>query len=303
MASPGYGKRSVPGPAEASGGAFAALPAREASIAGFIDRLPEGADISVKALAKVLDYGQCALRTALNHLQRTGHLRRGREHLVTVGAARWVTRTWFSRTARDDSWWASFVSGEVADDVAEDRPEGSDEGSGDGAARTAPPAPSPAPPSPGAPAASRSRAYAVLAALGRRNPAVSLSAADCAALEPLAAEWFARGAGDEDVLRALTDGLPAAVHHPAGIVRARLIAKIPPEPVQPPEPEAAARPPLRVMECSTCRAPGRPEALVGGECGECRGLPVPVRRPAPLAPEQVRARAAQARAVACGPPR
>ncbi|MFJ1649698.1 hypothetical protein [Streptomyces sp. NPDC088258] len=307
MASPGYGKRSVPGRSGPPGDDFAGLPAREASIAGFIDRLPEGADISVKALAKVLDYGQCALRTALNHLQRTGHLRRGREHLVTVGAARWVTRTWFSRTARDDSWWASFVagersgevSGEAAGDVPGDAAEGAgDEGAGGAGARCAPPVPTPAR------SGSRSRAYAVLAAVGRRNPVVSLSAADCAALEPLAAEWFVRGAREDDVLRALTHGLPAVVHHPAGMIRNRLTAKLPPElpeptgPPEPPGPEVVVRPPLRILECSTCRAPGRPEALVGGECGECRGLAVPVRHPVPLSPEQVHARASQARTAA-----
>ncbi|AXG82501.1 hypothetical protein DVK44_10370 [Streptomyces paludis] len=277
MASPGYGKRSVDGRGRGSGGEFGGLPAREASIAGFIDRLPEGADISVKALAKVLDYGQCALRTALNRLQREGYLRRGREHLVGEGGARWVTRTWFSPVARDDSWWVSFISGDVPGDVP-----------GDAVVDVPAALPEPGP--------RRSRAYAVLASVGLRNPAVTLSAADCAALEPLAAEWFVRGAGEEDVLRALTNGLPLPVHHPAGLVRARLSSKLPPEAPLVAR-ESAVRPPLRVMECSKCRAPGRPEALVGGECGECRGLAVSVPRPAPLSPEGVRARVAEVRAA------
>lgn len=284
MASPGYGKRSVDGRGGGSKGVFDGLPAREASIAAFIDRLPEGADISVKALAKVLDYGQCALRTALNRLQREGYLRRGREHLVGEAGARWVTRTWFSRVARDDSWWASFMAGDVSDDVVGD------------AARSPLPAPAALPEQ----GPRRSRAYAVLASVGLRNPAVTLSAADCAALEPLAAEWFVRGADEEDVLRALTDGLPLPVHHPAGLVRARLSSKLPPETAAQPVREGSAPAPLRVMECSTCRAPGRPEALVGGECRECRGLALPVRNPAPLSPEQVRARVAEARAAALG---
>ncbi|MFD9974615.1 hypothetical protein [Streptomyces sp. NPDC059017] len=39
---------------------FTHLPSREAAVAAYIDRLADGADISVKTLAKVLPYGQCA---------------------------------------------------------------------------------------------------------------------------------------------------------------------------------------------------------------------------------------------------
>jgi hypothetical protein len=81
MANPGYGKRCAPDQHPRTAADFAHLPPREAAIAAFIDRLTDGADISVKTLAKVLPYGQCALRTALNRIQAAGHLRRGREHL------------------------------------------------------------------------------------------------------------------------------------------------------------------------------------------------------------------------------
>ncbi|MFF5567277.1 hypothetical protein ACFY7Z_21825 [Streptomyces sp. NPDC012623] len=267
MARAGYGKRSLPGESRSQGEGFAHLPVREAAIASFIDRLPDGADISVKALAKVMDYGQCALRTALNFLQRAGHLFRKREHVVGPHGARWVTRTWFSRAARDDAEWGV----------------GADEGE-------------PVPASVPARLPERSRGYSLLASLGRRCPVLTLSAADCAALEPLAAEWFARGAGEEDVLRSLSYGLPSPVHHPAGLVRARLTAKLPPWPAE--APEVFVRAPSRVVECAKCRAPGRAEALVGGECGACRGEPAPVRRAGALAPGRVRARAAEVRAAA-----
>ncbi|MFJ9029295.1 hypothetical protein ACIRQP_12365 [Streptomyces sp. NPDC102274] len=278
MANPGYGKRSAVGQPAPTADDFVLLPDREAAVASFIDRLPDGADVSVKALAKVMEYGQCALRTALNFLQRAGYLFRKREFLVGPAGARWVTRTWFSRAARDDASWAAYASGgEVPGHVSQ-----------------ADTAPAPAPPAASRPARlpDRSRAYAVLASVGRRNPAVSLSAADCAALESLAAEWFVRGATEEDVLRALTDGLPLPVHHPAGLVRARLAAKLPPVPL------SSARPSGPVVECATCRAPGRPEALRDGECGSCRGEPAPVRHPAALPPDRVRALAAEARSAA-----
>jgi hypothetical protein len=119
MANPGYGKLSAPDQLPRTAHDFAHLPPREAAIAAYIDRLPNGADISVKTLAKTLPYGQCALRTALNNLQQAGHLRRGREHLADSGSPRWITRTWFSRTARDDDWWAAFTRGGVPEPESE----------------------------------------------------------------------------------------------------------------------------------------------------------------------------------------
>ncbi|MFC7266651.1 hypothetical protein [Streptomyces lutosisoli] len=261
LANPGYGKLNAPDQLPRTHHDFAHLPPREAAIAAYIDRLPGGADISVKTLAKTLPYGQCALRTALNNLQRAGHLRRGREHLADSGSPRWITRTWFSRTARDDDWWAAFTRGDV---------------------------PKESPEAPDRPGPTRSRAYILLAALGRTTPALSLSHADCAELAPLVADWFARGATDEAVLRALTAGLPVPVHSPAALVRRRLTSKLPPEP--------APRPPLRVLECAKCGIPGRPEALPGGICGPCRGEAAS-RPAAPLTSAAVHAHAAATRAA------
>lgn len=260
MANPGYGKRSAPDQLRRTAHDFAHLPPREAAIAAYLDRLPDGADISVKTLAKTLPYGQCALRTALNNLQRAGHLRRGRERLTDSKSPRWITRSWFTRTARDDGWWATFTRG----DVPEQPPE-----------RARP---------------TRSRAHILLAALGRTAPALSLSEADCATLAPLVTDWFARGATDEAVVLALTSGLPTPVHHPASLVRARLTGKIPPEAVR------ETRPPLRVLECTKCGAPGRPEALPGGVCGACRGERAPRHANAPLPASEIRTRAAGIRA-------
>lgn len=272
MANPGYGKRTAPGQHPRTAHDFAALPPREAAIAAYIDRLPDGADISVKTLAKTLPYGQCALRTALNNLQRAGHLRRGREHLTAEsGSARWITRSWFSRTARDDDWWARFTRGDVPEAQAED-PE-----------RARP---------------TRSRAHILLAALGRTTPALSLSQADCAALAPLLLPWFERGATEETIRQALTTGLPVPVHSPAALLRTRLLNKLPPEPEpEPPSAQKPVRPPLRMLECATCRAPGRPEALPGGICGACRGERAPTHPNAPLPAAAVHARAAEIRAA------
>ncbi|WP_364712324.1 hypothetical protein [Streptomyces ossamyceticus] len=285
MANPGYGKRTAPGQHPRSAHDFAQLPPREAAIAAYIDRLPDGADISVKTLAKTLPYGQCALRTALNRLQQAGHLRRGREHLTAEsGSARWITRSWFSRTARDDGWWASFTRG----DVPEARREAQGrEAQGEDPERGRP---------------TRSQAHILLAALGRTTPSLSLSQADCAALAPLLLPWFERGATDETIRQALTSGLPTPVHSPAALLRTRLTSKLPPEREPVPEPEPV-RPPLRMLECATCRTPGAPEALPGGTCGACRGERAPTRHKAPLPAASVHARAAEIRAAMSLKPR
>lgn len=113
FANPGYGKRLAPSQDPRRADDFAHLPRREAAIAGYIDRLPEGADISLKTLAKHLaDYGQCAVGTALRALSVAGPLRRHREQVFGANdAQRWVWRTYWSRAARDDDWWEAFTSG------------------------------------------------------------------------------------------------------------------------------------------------------------------------------------------------
>ena len=260
MANPGYGKRAAPDQLPRTNHDFAHLPNREASIASYIDRLPDGADISVKTLAKELPYGQCALRTALNNLHREGHLRRGREQVrAKEGSARWITRSWWSRTARDDAWWAAFTRGDVPKESADP---------------------------PDRPRQTRSRAHILLAALSRTAPALTLSHTECAELAPLLAEWFARGATDEAVVHTLTAGLPTPVHHPAALIRKRLTSKLPPQREAPP-------PPRRILECAECGVPGRPEALPGGLCRACRGE----RQPSPNSPPlpDVRTHAAEIR--------
>ncbi len=268
MASPGYGKRNAPDQAPACAEDFAQLPAREASVAAFIDRLPEGADISVKTLAKELPaYGQCALRTVLRRIAEAGHLRRVSEHLTGSGSARWVTRTYFSRTARTDAWWGHFCGGTLG--VA------------------APSAPARSAP------ARHSHAYDVLAGLGRTDPRMTLSAADCAALEQTAAQWLERGATDEQLTVALTAALPAQVASPRGLAKRRLTDRMPPEAAAP---VPAPRRPLRMLECIECRAPGTAATHPGGLCPACRKETPPPRHPDLPTSAQVHTRAAHLRA-------
>ncbi|WP_328397513.1 hypothetical protein OHS70_14605 [Streptomyces sp. NBC_00390] len=232
MANPGYGKRLAPSQSPRRADDFAHLPRREAEVADYIDRQAEGADISVKTLAKhVPGYGQCAMGTILKSLSAAGHYRRIRQCVTSEsGTNHWVWRSYWSRTARDDAWWARFAAGELG-------------------ASTIPAS------------LARSAAYDLLARLGRIEAGLTLSAPECAALEAAAGVWFERGASETQLLSALTAGLPAHVSHPYGFVRRRLLDKLPPEPPAP----------RMVMECTECGVPGDPAFLPGGLCRACTG--------------------------------
>ncbi|MBN3928830.1 hypothetical protein IQ279_04085 [Streptomyces verrucosisporus] len=256
MAVSGYGKRHVPGQRPGRKGDFAELRPRAAAVAAYIDRLPEGADISIKALAARLPYGQQAVGTALRQMSAAGHLRRVRER--PPGCGQWVTRTYFSRVPRSDTWWADFLT-----EAESAEPGAVRETAGKAAPKegTAPAGTAPEPDG----AQERSRAYGTLARLGEADPRMGLSAADCEELAPLVAQWFARGAGERQVVEALTAGLPGeGVHSPRAVAAWRLEHKLPPPP------PVRSRT-LRLVECTVCGAPGRPEALPGGLCRECRG--------------------------------
>ncbi|MEV0846370.1 hypothetical protein AB0J21_10920 [Streptomyces sp. NPDC049954] len=307
MAKPGFGKRLAPGQTEALPGTFAHLPKREAAIAGFIDRLPVGAAIGYKALAaQISGYGQQACRRALEFLTDRGHLRRVKQHVtVEDGSRRWVTRTFFSRTARDAAWWREFVrsvKGIDLDAAASGAPEtagtavpatGAEGARAAGPAGPAGPAEpaglaGPAEPgaeAPGAPAPdvtdsdatapgthgttdsdpTAGEPYRLLARVGRVEPRMALSHSECLALVPLAAEWIARGAGAVELTRVLTDRLPDPVHSPAAMARTRLENKMPPKPA--PFRETV----LEAFEiCVGCEVPENVMPLTNGLCQECR---------------------------------
>lgn len=290
MAQPGYGKRSAPDQPPPLPSDFALLPLRERYIAGFIEHLPEGASMSVKCLAKQIPlYGQQAIASALTALSVAGHLRRVRCAVGAGDEVRWVFRTFWSRTARDNEWWANRLTPGVPQPVRVPMP-----------APVPMPATAPAPaavpvavpvavPSQGpatAPAPAPkgpSAAYLALAELGRIDNRLPLSADDCSGLEQLAERWFARGVNADYLTSALTAGLPAKVISPRGLVRERLIEKLPP--LMPTAPTMGS--PVRhvMLECTDCGAPGPAEALPDGLCRPCR-RPEATTGPAPEAPAE-----------------
>ncbi|WP_176711199.1 MarR family transcriptional regulator [Streptomyces sp. Ncost-T6T-1] len=288
MAKPGYGKRSAPGQQPRTRDDFALLPTRERYIAGFVDHLPDGAEMGIKQLAKQLPlYGQQAIGTALNALSVAGHLRRIRCPVDAGDECRWVSRTFWSRTARDNEWWNTYLATETATQTAAPTVTPEAPPSPDLAAPAEPPAPTPvphqrtphqapdaepAPPTQPIREAAPSPAYLALARLGRDDHRLALSAHDCTALEPLAAQWLDRGVTLDYLTNALTAGLPAQVDSPVGLIRRRLIDKLPPRlPATPNTPTGAPTPARRLLvECTDCGRPGQPEALPDGLCRPCR---------------------------------
>ncbi|GAA3483847.1 hypothetical protein GCM10018966_083790 [Streptomyces yanii] len=67
----------------------------------------------MKTLAKQLPlYGRQAVGSALTALSVAGHLRRVRRLVGEGEQVRWVFRTFWSRTARDNEWWADYLAAE-----------------------------------------------------------------------------------------------------------------------------------------------------------------------------------------------
>ncbi|MEV7271511.1 MarR family transcriptional regulator [Streptomyces bacillaris] len=275
MANPGYGKRTAPDQLPCTRTDFTALPTRERYVAGFIDHLPEGASMSVKQLAKQLPlYGQQAISSALTALSVAGHLRRVRCPIGAGDETRWVFRTFWSRTARDNEWWTTFLATETATERATtETPTPAPAAPAPTAVpqqRTSPPAPATRPTS-DATDPTPSPAYLALAHLGRNEHRLALSADDCTTLEPQAAEWLARGVSVDYLTSALTAGLPVEINSPVGFLRRRLTDKMPPHlPAENTSPTTTAPAHRILVECTDCGRLGRPEALPDGLCRPCR---------------------------------
>ncbi|GAA3045653.1 hypothetical protein GCM10020000_26760 [Streptomyces olivoverticillatus] len=77
------------------------------------------------------------------------------------------------------------------------------------------------------PGAHTERGARLLAALVRTDRRLRLGRREVRQLAPLAGEWLVRGATPDDLHDALTSGLPERVHSPAGILRDRLVRKMP----------------------------------------------------------------------------
>ncbi|MGW2539527.1 hypothetical protein ACWC5I_01295 [Kitasatospora sp. NPDC001574] len=111
----------------------------------------------------------------------------------------------------------------------------------------------------------RTAALALYRAL-KDEPRLRLGEAEVVELAPLVGRWLAVGCGPAELAAALLPGLPGKLFSPAGVVRDRLLRKMPPA-----LHEASTSVRAREYECANCRGPmGRL-----GLCGTCSGETAP----------------------------
>ncbi|MFE7187075.1 helix-turn-helix domain-containing protein [Streptomyces erythrochromogenes] len=230
------------------------LSATAIGVAAYIQSLPAGAPVGIKALAGRFPEGEVRIASALRELERHGYLERRRERLE---GGRVVTRTYSYNKP-------GSASGEpppppdrepVPDPDPEQKPD-----------------PAPEPEGEAAPEAQRLHPGAadLLAGLRRRDPRLLLAERDVRRLAPSVSDWLERGVDPETVARVLSAGLPEDMRRPASVLAYRLTALLPPH--LPPAPAAPqARPPARPDPLQNCD--GCDRAFRAPTPGRCRSCP------------------------------
>lgn len=102
-------------------------------------------------------------------------------------------------------------------------------------------------------------AVATLLRVVRREPRLRLGAAEARTLAPLVEPWLERGFGERELSEVLLSGLPVPVHSAPGLLRDRLVRKLPPA--------APVETTPRWSECRECRGPTRQQGI----CRACAG--------------------------------
>ncbi|WP_406284919.1 helix-turn-helix domain-containing protein [Streptomyces sp. NBC_00209] len=211
-------------------------------LAAHIQSLPTGARIGIKLLAARFPESEARIAAALKELEAAGYLHRNRLRLPD---GRVVTRT---------TSYNHPTATATATEPAPTTP-----------APAAPAAPRRQPP-PRIPVATRHRAAAqLLAGLRRHAPQLTLSAQDISGLAPLVTVWLDRDVHPAAVQHALTSDLPTPLRNPAGFLRNRLTASLPPPLPDATAPATGAAP---LQDCDGCdRVFRAPEP---GHCRDCR---------------------------------
>ncbi|MEV0415250.1 helix-turn-helix domain-containing protein [Streptomyces sp. NPDC050448] len=271
------------------------------ALASYIQSVPRGTPVGIKALARQLPLGEKAIGNALGELEAYGYLRRLQEQLPD---GRIVTRTVFCNQPK-----AVTRPEPEPDPGPEPEPEPEPEpGPEPGPAPEPEPGPAPEPEpgpepepepelkpepgsagrpgQPGPPAkpraaalpaprnpdnpARRQLAEELLAELRRADPRLLLGARDIQRLAGGVEAWLERGATHQAVTSALTANLPDHPRNPAGLIAHRLTTQLPPG-LAPPARREHFVPPDPFQACDKCdRAFRNP---VPGTCKGCRTSP------------------------------
>ncbi|MER7732548.1 helix-turn-helix domain-containing protein [Streptomyces erythrochromogenes] len=231
------------------------LSATAIGVAAYIQSLPDGAPVGIKALAGRFPEGEVRIASALRELERHGYLERRRERLE---GGRVVTRTYSYNKP-------GSASGGPPPPQPPDREPVPDP--------DVDPDPTPEPEVAAAPEAQlppHPGAADLLAGLRRHDPRLLLAERDVRRLVPSVSAWLERGVDPESVARVLSSGLPEDMRRPASVLAYRLTALLPPHlPAAPPAP--AARPPARPDPLQNCD--GCDRAFRAPTPGRCRSCP------------------------------
>ncbi|MEU9162549.1 helix-turn-helix domain-containing protein [Streptomyces sp. NPDC048424] len=243
-----------------------------------IQSLPEGAQVSIRALAERFPETEYRIGRALNELEAAGFLRRTR---LRTAEGKVVTRTVSYNLPLADTPPEPLSPPDPPGPGPEPEPPTPEPEPGPGPVVEPPgerdgvpePAPEPAPESRAAAAPGlRQEAAQLLAGLRVREPRLLLAERDVERLAPAVVEWLDRGAAPEAVRRALTADVPSDLRNPAGLVAYRLRAALPPplpapdwRPVGAPPPDQPRHP---FQTCDTCERAFR-APTPGGHCGDC----------------------------------
>ncbi|GGM12337.1 DNA-binding protein [Streptomyces fumigatiscleroticus] len=237
-----------------------------------IQSLPDGASVTIKALAVRFPEGEVTIGRALRELEAAGYLVRCR---VPLGGGRIATRTVFverpgmTTAVRGPVRGSARASPPVSASVHEATPV---------PVASEPPAARPVVPraKPGAQvpvAEPTGEAADLLVRLRLADARLLLSVRDVHRLVPAVESWLARAATPDQIARTLTAGLPpegTPIHHPVRFLEHRLGTLLPP-PLPPAPREAVPDRPAPMTNCDGCDRGIRahdPNAL----CRDCRDL-------------------------------
>ncbi|MFE5963273.1 hypothetical protein [Streptomyces rubiginosohelvolus] len=272
-------------------------------IAVRIQSLPQGTEISIKALTARCREGEKRIAAALRELEAHGYLQRFRHRLP---GQKVITRTVFcnqpaallrSRSqmpapapvpapaqppAQTQAQPQSHAPEPELNSEPDSEPDSQPEPEPEPAPAppfvplvpppTAPKPPRPPLPQPGTLTPELDRAAtALLSDLRRHAPQFTLSEGDIRHLAPAVATWLERDAHPDTIRRTLTDDLPQPLRHPVKLLKHRLTALLPPPLPGACDLAAPARPRVVVTPFQTCddcdRAFRSPDP---GHCRDCR---------------------------------
>ncbi|MFC8698518.1 hypothetical protein [Streptomyces parvus] len=254
-----------------------------------IQSLPQGTEVSIKALAARCKEGEKRIAAALHELEAHGYLQRFRHRLPGKQVA---TRTVFCNQPAEVLRPRTRSQMPAPDPEPEPEPKPEPE-----PAPPVPPAPLPVPappppppfaplvPPPTAPKPPRPplpqpseltaeldrAATALLSDLRRHAPQFTLSEDDIRQLAPAVAAWLERDAHPDAIRRTLTDDPPRPLRHPVKLLKHRLTALLPPPLPGACDLAAPARPRIVVTPFQTCDDCDRAfRSPTPGHCRDCR---------------------------------